>query len=180
MVACLHPNTRAQVSQNDFQGLMQPSQHYYRLFPAGDYLYNFEFVVDSSLPETIKTNLGSVKYNLEASIEPSGRFCSPLTGSLDIPIVWLPAKNSLESIEPITISRVWRDKPQFKFPILGKSFCLGSRIPINLKLMPTANLVCHWIKVYVTEHLQHWTKGKELAACNYAQRKRSCLKAKGP
>lgn len=41
-------------------------QHYYRSFPAGDYLYNFEFVVDSSLPETIKTNLGSVKYNLEA------------------------------------------------------------------------------------------------------------------
>lgn len=135
-------------------------QHHYRLFPAGDYLYNFEFVVDGSLTETIKTDLGSVKYNLEASIEPSGRFCSPLTGRLDIPIVRLPAENSLESIEPISFSRVWRDKLQLKGLIQGKSFPLGSRIPINLKLMPMANVACHWIKVYVTEHVQHWTKGK--------------------
>lgn len=135
-------------------------QHNYRLFPAGDYLYNFEFVVDGSLPETIKTDLGSVKYNLEASIEPFGRFCSPLIGKLDIPIVRLPAENSLESIEPITMSRVWRDKLQSKTIILGKSFSLGSQIPINLKLSPMANLVCHWVKVYVTEHVQHWTRGK--------------------
>jgi hypothetical protein len=132
----------------------------FRLFPAGDYLYNFYFVVDGSLPETINTDLGSVKYNLEASIEPLGRFCSPLTGMLDIPIVRLPAESSVGSIEPITVSRAWRDKLQFKVLILGKSFSLGSQIPINLKLMPTANMVCHWIKVYVTEHVQHWTRGR--------------------
>lgn len=136
------------------------SRHYYKSFPAGDYLYNFEFVVDGSLPETIKTDQASVKYSLQASIEPSGRFCSPLNGGLDIPIVRLPAANSLELIEPIAMSRNWRDKLQVKVLILGKSFSLGSRIPINLKLMPTANLVCHWIKVYVTEHVQHWTRGK--------------------
>ncbi|KAJ5681972.1 uncharacterized protein N7477_001912 [Penicillium maclennaniae] len=136
------------------------SQHHHRVFPAGDYLYNFEFVVDGSLPETIRTDLGFVKYNLEASIEPAGLFCSTLTENLDIPIVRLPAENSLESIEPIAISRLWRDKLHYKAIILGKSFSMGSKIPINLKLIPMTDVVCHWIKVYVTEHVQYWTREK--------------------
>ncbi|KAJ6104644.1 hypothetical protein N7523_010964 [Penicillium sp. IBT 18751x] len=135
-------------------------QHHHRVFPAGEYLYNFEFIVDGSLPETIRTDLGFVKYSLEASIEPAGRFCSTLTENLDIPIVRLPTENSLESIEPIAISRLWRDKLHYKAIILGKSFSMGSKIPINLKLVPMTNVVCHWIKIYVTEHVQYWTREK--------------------
>ena len=132
----------------------------HKSFPAGDYLYSFEFLVDGSLPETITTDLSSIHYNLEASIEPFGPLGSPLTGKLDIPVVRLPTENSLELSEPITISRTWRDKLGYRVDISGKSFSLGSRIPISLKLTPMANLVCDWIKVYVTEHVQHWTSGK--------------------
>lgn len=41
------------------------AQRNYRMFPVGDYLYSFEFPVDGSLPETIKTDLGFVRYDLE-------------------------------------------------------------------------------------------------------------------
>ena len=135
-------------------------QYNYELFPAGDYLYNFEFVVDGSLPETIKTDLSSVQYHLKASVDPFGHFRSTLTGELEVPIVRLPAENSLELIEPITMSCVWRDKLHSKVIITGKSFPLGSQIPISLELIPMANPLCHWIKVYVTEHVEHWTRGK--------------------
>ena len=156
----LQPGCSGEVSGKCLKSNAAKCQPNHKSFPAGDYLYSFEFLVDGSLPETITTDLSSIHYNLEASIEPSGPLGSPLTGKLDIPVVRLPTENSLELSEPITISRTWRDQLGYRVDISGKSFPLGSRIPISLKLTPMANLVCDWIKVYVTEHVQHWTSGK--------------------
>lgn len=154
------PGCSGEVSRKCLKCNAAQCQPNYTLFPAGDYLYSFEFLVDGSLPESITTELSSIHYNLEAAIEPSGPPHSTLTGKLDIPVVRLPTESSLELSEPITISRIWRDQLAYGVNILGKSFSLGSRIPISLKLTPMADLFCDWIKVYVTEHVQHWTSGK--------------------
>jgi hypothetical protein len=137
------------------------SQSDSKLFPAGDFLYIFEFLLDGSLPETIKTDFSSVQYTLEAFVEPSRPLRSNLTGKLEIPVVRLPAESSLELTEPVTISGNWRDQVHCSMVMSGKSFPLGSQIPISLKLTPMSKVTCHWVKVYVTEHVQHWTRGNE-------------------
>ncbi|KAL5342296.1 hypothetical protein BJX70DRAFT_394890 [Aspergillus crustosus] len=142
-------------------GPPQPQRNY-RLFPIGDYLYSFEFPIDGSLPETIKTEHGFVKYDLEAIVERSGAFRPNLLGTLEVPIIRTPAEGSLEQVEPIAISRNWEDQLHYDIVISGKSFPLGSQIPIAFKLTPLAKVECHRIKVYVTENIQHWTADKSV------------------
>ncbi|KAF9885118.1 hypothetical protein FE257_000758 [Aspergillus nanangensis] len=137
-------------------------QRNYRMFPVGDYLYSFEFPIDGSLPETIKTELGFVRYDLDAIVERSGAFRPNLLGNLEVPVIRTPAEGSLEQVEPIAISRNWEDQLHYDIVISGKSFPLGSQVPIAFKLTPLAKVECHRIKVYVTENIQHWTSDKSV------------------
>lgn len=150
------------ISKNEPPTSQPQPQRNYRMFPVGDYLYSFEFPIDGSLPETIKTDLGSVKYDLEAMVERSGAFRPNLLGSMEVPVIRTPAEGSLEQVEPIAISRNWEDQLHYDIVISGKSFPLGSQIPIAFKLTPLAKVECHRIKVFVTENIQHWTADKSV------------------
>jgi hypothetical protein len=79
----------------------------YRLFPAGEYVYNFELPLDSILPESIEADMGSVRYELEATVERSRAFKSNLCGKTEVLLVRNPAEQNLEIHEPISISRTW-------------------------------------------------------------------------
>ncbi|KAL4964546.1 arrestin family protein [Aspergillus stella-maris] len=154
-------NSRSFNKNDTPPGPPQPQRNY-RLFPVGDYLYSFEFPIDGSLPETIKTELGFVRYDLEAIVERSGAFRPNLLGNLEVPVIRTPAEGSLEQVEPIAISRNWEDQLHYDIVISGKSFPLGSHIPIAFKLTPLAKVECHRIKVYVSENIQHWTADKSV------------------
>ncbi|KAK2755112.1 hypothetical protein FQN54_006641 [Arachnomyces sp. PD_36] len=131
------------------------SQRGYLQFAPGDYIYNFEMPIDSRLPESINAELGSVRYELEALIERSGAFRPNVLGAIEIPFIRTPAEGSLEQVEPIAISRNWDDQLHYDIIISGKSFPLGSQIPIAFKLIPLAKVECHRIKVLVTENIQY-------------------------
>lgn len=149
------------VSEGSRQPINSRRKGHHGLFPAGDYTYSFEFLVHDSLPETINTDLISTRYYLEVMIESPGPFHSKMRSQLDIPLIRLPSENSLELIEPIISSKDWRDQLHYDVCIFGRSFRLGSRIPMRVKLTPLVNLECRWIRVYVSQHVQHWTMGRE-------------------
>ncbi|KAI9766327.1 MAG: hypothetical protein M1840_006591 [Geoglossum simile] len=134
----------------------------YRTFQPGDYVYDFELPLDSHLPETINVDLGSVKYNLEACIERAGAFRQKLVGNKEVLVIRAPAENSLEQVEPIAISRTWEDQLHYDIVISGKSFPLGSQIPIAFKLTPLAKVQCHRIKVLVTENVEYWASNRKV------------------
>jgi hypothetical protein len=134
----------------------------YRTFLPGDYLYNFELPIDSRLPETIDAELGFVKYELEATLERSGAFRSNLVGVKEVELIRAPAEGSLEQVEPIAISRNWEDQLHYDIVISGKSFPLGSKVPIAFKLTPLAKVQCHRIKVLVTENVEYFCSNKRV------------------
>ena len=134
----------------------------YRTFHPGDYVYNFELPLDSRLPETIDVELGSVKYELEAVVERAGAFRANLLGNKEVTIIRAPAEGSLETVEPIAISRNWEDQLHYDIVISGKSFPLGSQVPIAFKLTPLAKVQCHRIKVLVTENIEYFCNGKRV------------------
>ena len=138
------------------------AQKGYRTFTPGDYHYNFELPIDSRLPETIDVELGNVKYELEAIVERAGAFRANLIGSREIIMIRAPSEGSLETVEPIAISRNWEDQLHYDIVISGKSFPLGSQVPIAFKLTPLAKVQCHRIKVYVTENIQYYTSNKRV------------------
>lgn len=134
----------------------------YRTFQPGDYIYNFELPLDSRLPETIEVELGSVKYELEAEIVRSGAFRANLEGKKEVTLIRSPAEGSLEQVEPIAISRNWEDQLHYDIVISGKSFPLGSQVPIAFKLTPLAKVQCHRIKVLVTENIEYFCSNKRV------------------
>lgn len=138
------------------------AQKGYRTFAPGDYYYNFELPIDSRLPETINVDLGSVKYELAATVERAGAFRANLVGSKEVTLIRAPSEGSLEQVEPIAISRNWEDQLHYDIVISGKSFPLGAQIPIAFKLTPLAKVQCHRIKVFVTENIQYYTANKRV------------------
>ncbi|EHL03581.1 putative arrestin-related trafficking adapter C2D10.04 [Glarea lozoyensis 74030] len=90
-----------------------------------------------------------VAWQLEAVVERAGTFRPDLQGFKDIPVIRAPSEDSLELVEPISISRKWEDQLQYEIMISGKSFPLGSKIPIAFKLTPLAKVQVHKIKIFV-------------------------------
>lgn len=138
------------------------AQRGFKVFHPGDYIYNFELPLDSRLPESINVDLGSVKYELEALVERSGAFRANLVGAKELTLIRAPSEGSLEQVEPIAISRNWEDQLHYDIVISGKSFPLGSSVPIAFKLTPLAKVQCHRIKVFVTENIQYFTNNKKV------------------
>lgn len=138
------------------------AQKGYRIFLPGEYIYNFELPLESCLPETIDVDLGSVKYELEGTIERAGTFRAKLTGKKEVTLIRCPAEGSLECSEPIAINRNWDDQLQYDIVISGKSFPLGSTIPIAFRLTPLAKVKCHRIKIYITENIEYFCRNKKV------------------
>ncbi|TVY83650.1 putative arrestin-related trafficking adapter [Lachnellula suecica] len=139
-----------------------PQQKGYKVFHPGVYEYSFELPIDNNSPETIKLQMASVVWQLEAIVERAGTFRPDLQGFKEIPVVRSPSEDSLELIEPISISRRWDDQLQYEIMISGKSFPLGSKIPIAFKLTPLAKVQVHKIKVYVSESIEYYTNDKKV------------------
>ena len=144
----------------DANGSPTVAQKGYRAFLPGDYIYNFELPLDSHLPETINVELGNVRYELEAMVERAGAFRANLVGTKDVTLIRAPSESSLETVEPIAISRNWEDQLHYDIVISGKSFPLGAQIPIAFKLTPLAKVQCHRIKVFVTENIEYHCSNK--------------------
>ncbi|GKT95938.1 arrestin domain-containing protein [Colletotrichum tofieldiae] len=134
----------------------------YKVFYPGVYEYNFELPIDHHQLETTKLQYGSVKWELQATVERAGAFKPNLHGSKEVAIVRVPDQLSLEMTEPISISRQWEDQLHYDIIISGKSFPIGTKIPIAFKLTPLAKVQVHKLKVFVTESVEYWTNDRRV------------------
>lgn len=134
----------------------------FKVFYPGTYDYSFELPIDHHQLETTKLQYGSVKWELHATVDRAGAFKPNLHGMKEVSIVRLPDQLSLEMSEPISISRKWEDQLHYDIIISGKSFPIGSKIPIAFKLTPLAKVQVHKLKVFVTESIEYWTNDKRV------------------
>lgn len=134
----------------------------FKVFFPGTYEYSFELPIDHHQLETIKLQYGAVKWELEAAVERAGAFKTNLHGTKEVSIVRVPDQMSLETSEPISISRQWEDQLHYDIMISGKSFPIGAKIPIAFKLTPLAKVQVHKLKVFVTEAIEYWTNDRKV------------------
>jgi len=139
-----------------------PQQKGFKLFPPGVFEYSFELAIDNNSPETTNLQLALVKWQLECLVERAGTFKPNLQGFKEVPVVRSPSEDSLELVEPISISRKWEDQLHYDIMISGKAFPLGTKIPIAFKLTPLAKVQVHKLKVYVSEHIEYFTSNKKV------------------
>ncbi|KAK5627561.1 hypothetical protein RRF57_003277 [Xylaria bambusicola] len=148
--------------KGDLQSTETVHSRTYKTFYPGKYEYTFELPIDHHQLETTKLQFGSVKWDLEATVERAGAFKPNLHGSKEVRIVRVPDQLSLEMTEPISISRQWEDQLHYDIMISGKSFPIGTQIPIAFKLTPLAKVHVHKLKVYVTESVEYWTNDRRV------------------
>lgn len=129
----------------------------FRVFGPGTYEYSFELPIDHHQLETTKLPYGSVRWELETTVERAGAFKPNLHGTKEVSIVRVPDQMSLELTEPISISRQWEDQLHYDVMISGKSFPIGAKIPIAFKLTPLAKVQVHKLRVLVTESIEYST-----------------------
>ncbi|KAG7404577.1 putative arrestin-related trafficking adapter [Fusarium oxysporum f. sp. raphani] len=132
----------------------------YKTFYPGTYDYYFELPIDHYQLETTELRYGSVSWVLHANVDRASAFKPTLHVTNQVSIVRVPDQLSLEMSEPISISRQWEDKLHYDIVISGRSFPIGSRIPIAFKLTPLAKVHVHKLKVYVTESIEYWTNDR--------------------
>lgn len=133
----------------------------YEILSPGDYTYEFKQLIDSHNPETIENEMVSVKWLLQAIVERSGTFRSNLSGIRYIPFIRSPVEGCLEQTKPVAISRILDGQLHYNITISGKSFTLGSQIPIAIKLIPFAKVTCRRIQVWMIENLHVRGKTKD-------------------
>ncbi|UNI17198.1 hypothetical protein JDV02_003569 [Purpureocillium takamizusanense] len=144
-------------------GVASPTQAKgFKVFYPGTYDYSFELPIDHHQLETTKLQYGSVRWELHATVDRAGAFKPNLHGMKEVSIVRLPDSMSLETTEPISISRQWEDQLHYDIIISGKSFPIGSKIPIAFKLTPLAKVQVHKIKVFATESIEYWTNDRRV------------------
>jgi hypothetical protein len=134
----------------------------FKIFYPGTYDYSFELPIDHHQLETIKLQYGSVRWELHATVDRAGAFKPNLHGMKEVSIVRVPDQMSLEMTEPISISRQWEDQLHYDIIISGKSFPIGSKIPIAFKLTPLAKVQVHKLKVFLTESIEYWTNDRRV------------------
>ncbi|KAI5788573.1 hypothetical protein FPQ18DRAFT_307271 [Pyronema domesticum] len=129
----------------------------YRVFQPGDYIYGFELPIDSSKPETINTEYGTVRYHLEGSVERVNSFGikSTLYGKREVQVVRVPSDSNMEQSEPIAINRTWEDQLHYDIVISGKAFPLGGTMPMAMKLTPLQKCRIHRVKASITEAIEY-------------------------
>ncbi|KAF7543965.1 hypothetical protein G7Z17_g10313 [Cylindrodendrum hubeiense] len=156
-------NSQSRSFQKDESPIATPIQAKgYKVFYPGVYDYSFELPIDHHQLETTKLQFGSVTWELLATVDRAGAFRPNLHGTKELSIVRVPDQLSLEMSEPISISRQWEDQLHYDIVISGKSFPIGSKIPIAFKLTPLAKVQVHKLKVFVTESIEYWTNDKRV------------------
>ncbi|KAI5455573.1 hypothetical protein BGZ63DRAFT_429736 [Mariannaea sp. PMI_226] len=134
----------------------------YKVFYPGTYDYSFELPIDHHQLETTKLQYGSVNWELHSTVVRAGVFNPNLHGTKEVSIVRVPDQRSLEMTEPIIFSRQCQDQLHYVIIISGKSFPIGSKIPISFKLTPLAKVQVRGLSVFVTESIEYWTNDRRV------------------
>lgn len=156
------PSIQLKIQQKSDFTLSSVQTKGYKVFYPGVYDYSFELPIDSNLPETTNLPLASVKWELEATIERAGAFKTKLVGRKEVPVVRSPSQDSLELVEPIAVSRTWDQQLYYDIVISGKSFPIGTKIPIAFKLTPLAKVQVHKVKVFLSENVEYFARDRSV------------------
>ncbi|ANB12777.1 arrestin Aly1 related [Sugiyamaella lignohabitans] len=108
------------------------------IYPAGEYIYNFTIALGRNLPETVRTQFGSIRYFVEPKVVHKGFFGHSSSGKQEVELVRCPKSNIYN---PLANSpcRIWKDfRSLFHYDIqLGSRYLtLGEKISLVIRHRP--------------------------------------------
>ncbi|PRT52794.1 Putative arrestin-related trafficking adapter C2D10.04 [Wickerhamiella sorbophila] len=129
------------------------------LYPAGEYVFHFGIIMDSSCPETSNVPNGHVKHFLAARVVRAGAFNPNVTGKLEIEVCRAPpaAAEDPSSSHGVVLSRVWDERLVYSVSLDQRYVVLNEpvRLSISLLPMPGLDVMVHQIRVYALESVSY-------------------------
>ena len=92
---------------------------------------------------------GSIVWHLKATVHRPGRFTPRMATVRTINVVATPSDDATEDVENITVNKTWEDQMVYYLSIVGRAFPIGSKIPIQLTIMPLAKVKIHKVSVMI-------------------------------
>ncbi|KAH8921169.1 hypothetical protein BT69DRAFT_355026 [Atractiella rhizophila] len=129
----------------------------------GTYTYPVQIPVSSSLPPTLHCNFGAVVYRLKAYVQRAGVLTPNLQSEMEVHLVSCPSDESTEAVESIVIERFWETQMRYMVALSGKSFCVGSKIPVSIRLDPLAKVKVYRILVVLEEKVDYFAHSKKIS-----------------
>ncbi|SCZ89070.1 BZ3500_MvSof-1268-A1-R1_Chr1-1g00932 [Microbotryum saponariae] len=131
-------------------------------FRAGTYTYPISIAIPVRLPPTISASFGHVTYVLKATVHRAGALTSNLTTSTEIVLVSAPSQDDTEENESIVVERFWETQMKYNVALSGKSFAIGSQIPVSIRLDPMAKIKVYRITAVLEQKTNYFASGRKL------------------
>lgn len=136
--------------------------HGWKEFRAGTYTYPISLSIPGSLPPSIVSDFGFVSYSLKATVVRSGALTANLSSSTEVLLVSAPGTEDTEESESIVVERFWESQMKYHVALSGKSFPIGGRIPLTIRLSPMAKVKLYRITASLEQKTTYFALGRKL------------------
>ena len=109
----------------------------------GIYTYPISMVIPPNAPPSLQCDFGAVAYRLKATVHRPGTFTHRMTASRPVTLIASPGEDDVEESDNIVVQREWDSQMHYQIIISGRTFPIGSTIPIHITFMPIAK-----VKIY--------------------------------
>ena len=117
-------------------------------FP-GTYTYPISFAIPADSPPSLDCIYGSIIWSMKATVHRPGKFIPRMEAVRTINVVATPSEDATEDVESVTVNKTWEDQMVYYLSVVGRAFPIGSKIPIQLTLMPLAKIKIQRVSVVI-------------------------------
>ena len=117
-------------------------------FP-GTYTYPISFAIPADSPPSLDCIYGSITWSMKATVHRPGKFIPRMEAVRTINVVATPSEDATEDVESVTVNKTWEDQMVYYLSVVGRAFPIGSKIPIQLTLMPLAKIKIQRVSVVI-------------------------------
>ncbi|KAL5504710.1 hypothetical protein ACEPAH_7373 [Sanghuangporus vaninii] len=132
-------------------------------FRKGTYTYPISFAIPGDSPPSLECDFGTVKYRLKAVVHRPGAFTHRLNATREVTLIASPGEDDVDETDNIVVQREWDSQMHYLIIISGRSFPIGSSIPIHITFMPIAKIKIFRISALVEEKITYYTQFKQVA-----------------
>ncbi|TDL22999.1 hypothetical protein BD410DRAFT_839307 [Rickenella mellea] len=139
-------------------------------FRQGTYTYPISFAIPSNTPPTLHCDNGTVNYQLKATVHRPGAFTTKLTTRREVTLIACPGEDDLDESDNIVVQRQWENQMHYVIVVTGRTFPIGSVIPLHITLVPTSELKIYRITAVLEERVDYYTQFKRVARSDIPRR----------
>ncbi|KAF9777874.1 hypothetical protein BJ322DRAFT_1176291 [Thelephora terrestris] len=132
-------------------------------FKKGTYRYPISFAIPADSPPSLDSMFGSIVWTLTATVHRPGRFTPRMETVRTINVVATPSEDATEDVESVTVNKTWEDQMVYCLSIVGRAFPIGTKVPIQLTLLPMAKIKIYKVSVAIDEKVMYYSEMQKVA-----------------